>query len=156
MSIAGPDGWNPPPPDVGLPRGPRINLPFRLNTRMSGVKGFFMSNGPPGHAISSLHTLGRPWPDSSTYTWKLVALPRKAIPVGMLRPEAKTEAVNPGGRLMDGGRLVLKNAVLFIQSGAVEGFDIVCPVATVANPRRGATMHPASIRCNRFFCIEVS
>ena len=66
MSIAGPEGWNPPPEDVGLPKGPRIKLPFWLNTRISGVKGLFMSNGPPGHAISSLHTLGRPCPDSRT------------------------------------------------------------------------------------------
>ena len=64
MSIAGPEGWNPPPEDVGLPKGPRIKLPFWLNTRISGVKGFFVSNGPPGHAISSLHTLGMPGPDS--------------------------------------------------------------------------------------------
>src|SRR5690348_5357437 len=98
--------------------------------RVLGTYRYYLER-TTGHAISSLHTLGRPWPDSSTYTWKLVALPRKAIPVGMLRPEAKTEAVNPCGRLMDGGRLVLKNAVLFIQFGAVDGFDTVCASVTV-------------------------
>src|ERR1700751_1060588 len=107
MSIAGPDGWNPPPEDVGLPRGPRINLPFWLKTRMSGVKGLFMSNGPPGHAISLLQTLGSPCPDSSTNTWKLLALPRKAMPVGIFRFFANTDAVYPGGRLIDGGKVGL-------------------------------------------------
>ena len=37
MSIAGPDGWNPPPEDVGLPRGPRINLPLRVVARDRGT-----------------------------------------------------------------------------------------------------------------------
>jgi hypothetical protein len=58
-----------------------------------------------------------------------------------LRPEAKTEAVNPGGRLMDGGRLVLKNAVLFIQFGAVDGFDTVCASVTVGSAKSGATIN---------------
>src|SRR5215469_11692524 len=102
MSTAGPDGWNPPPEDVGLPRGPRINVPFRLKTRISGVKGFLISNGPPGHAISSLHALGRPCTDSSKNTWKLVASPRKAIPVGIFKFCANTDALYPGGRLIDG------------------------------------------------------
>ena len=95
-SIAGPEGWNPSPEDVGLPKGPRIFVPFWLNTRISGVKGLFMSNGPPGHAISLLHTLGSPCPDSSTKTWKLLELPRKAMPVGIFRFFANTDAVNPG------------------------------------------------------------
>ena len=103
MSIAGPEGWNPPPVDVGLPKGPRIFVPFWLNTRMSGVKGLFISNTPPGHSVSSLQTLGRPWPDSRTSTWKLLELPRKAMPVGIFRPEANTDAVNPAGRTIDGG-----------------------------------------------------
>jgi hypothetical protein len=63
---------------------------------MSGVNGLFISNTPPGHNVSSLHTLGKPWPDSRTNTWKLLALPRKAMPVGAFRPEAKTDAVNLG------------------------------------------------------------
>jgi hypothetical protein len=36
-----------------------------------------------------------PCPDSSTYTSKLFASPRKAIPVGAFNPAAKTDAVNP-------------------------------------------------------------
>jgi nitrite reductase/ring-hydroxylating ferredoxin subunit len=35
------------------------------------------------HGVSSLQTLGRPWPDSRTNTWKLLESPRKAIPVGI-------------------------------------------------------------------------
>src|SRR5262245_9553778 len=77
---------------------------------MSGVKGLFAANSPPGHAVSSLHTLGGPCPDSRTYTWKLFAPPRKAMPVGIFRPAAKTEALNPAGRSIDGGRVGLKNA----------------------------------------------
>src|SRR5690349_227104 len=112
MSMAGPEGCNPPPVDVGLPKGPRIFVPFRLNTRMSGVKGLFMSNTPPGHNVSSLQTLGRPWPDSRTKTWKLLASPRKAMPVGIFKPLANTDAVYPGGKTIDGGNCGLKNAVL--------------------------------------------
>src|SRR3974377_1970609 len=114
MSIAGPEGSYPPTVDVGLPRGPRIFVPFWLNTRMSGVKGLFISNSPPGHSVSSLQTLGRPCPDSRTNTWKLLALPRKAMPVGIFRPEANTDAVNPAGRTIDGGSWGLKNAGLFM------------------------------------------
>jgi len=43
------------------------------------------------------------------------------MPVGIFRPAAKTDAVNPGGRPMLGGKVGLKNAVLFMQSGAVDG-----------------------------------
>src|SRR5262249_41240295 len=125
------------PVEVGLPRGPRINLPFRLNTKMSGVNGLLAENSPPGHAVSSLQTLGRPCPDSRTNTWKLFALPRKAIPVGALRLAANTDAVNPGGRLIDGGKFGLKNAVLFIQSGAVDGFDTVCAKAAPGSANKG-------------------
>jgi hypothetical protein len=100
-----------------------------------------------------LHTLGSPCPDSRTYTWKLLELPRKAIPVGALRPAAKTDAVNPGGRLMDGGRVGLKNAVLFIQSGAVDGFDTVCAAAKVGNPTSGPNAHMAARVYNRLRCI---
>src|SRR6201993_5320905 len=111
---------------------------------MSGVNGLFVANSPPGHAISSLHTLGSPCPDSRTKTWKLLELPRKAIPVGALRPATKTDAVNPGGRLIEGGRFGLKNAVLFIQSGAVDGFDTVCALVTVGSAKRGATITQAA------------
>jgi hypothetical protein len=33
--------------------------------------------------------------------------PRKAMPVGIFRFFANTDAVNPGGRLMDGGKVGL-------------------------------------------------
>jgi hypothetical protein len=102
---------------------------------MSGVKGLFAANSPPGHAVSSLHTLGRPCPDSRTYTWKPFAPPRKAMPVGIFRPATKTEALNPAGRSIDGGRVGLKNAVLFMQSGAVDGFLTICAAAIVEHTR---------------------
>lgn len=38
-------------------------------------------------------------------------------PVGAFSPEAKTDAVKPGGRSIDGGRVGSKNAVLSGQSG---------------------------------------
>ena len=138
MSIAGPEGWNPPPVDVGLPKGPRIFVPFWLNTRMSGVNGLFISNTPPGHSVSSLQTLGRPWPDSRTSTWKLLELPRKAMPVGIFRPEANTEAVNPGGRTIDGGKVGLKFAVLFMHCGEVDGFATTL-LAAAGKDKNGAT-----------------
>jgi hypothetical protein len=112
MSTAGPEGWNPPPWGVGLPKGPRINPPFWLYTRMSGVNGLFGANVPPGCNDWSLHTLGMPCPDSRTNTWKLCELPRKAMPVGALRPLAKTDALNPAGRLMDGGSVGSKNGAV--------------------------------------------
>src|SRR6516225_2387726 len=157
MSIAGPEGWNPPPLDVGLPKGPRISFPFWLNTRMSGVKGLFISNTPPGHNVSSLQMLGRPCPDSRTSTWKLLALPRKAIPVGIFRPETNTDAVNPAGRTIDGGRVGLKNAVLSMHCGEVEGFATVAPWETVGNPNSGANAHAAVMPRKRLsFMIRMS
>ena len=70
MSIAGPAGWNPPPLDVGLPKGPRISFPFLLKTKMSGVKGLVELNVPPTMGSScSLHRLPpNPCPDSRTNT----------------------------------------------------------------------------------------
>ena len=51
------------------------------------MKGFVGENWPPTTAlVSSLHRLGRPCPDSSTYTWKLFLLPVKAMPTGKFRP----------------------------------------------------------------------
>src|SRR6267154_2158333 len=101
MSTAGPAGWKPPPVDVGLARGPRISVPKRLNTLMSGVNGLLALKVPPPIAdVWSLQTLGKPRPDSRTYTWKLCELPRNAIPVGKLRPVAKTETLNPAGTTM--------------------------------------------------------
>src|SRR5215469_3135756 len=84
-----------------------------------------------------------PCPDSRTNTWKLLALPRKAIPVGIFRPEANTDAVNPGGRLMDGGRVGSKNAVLSIHCGSGVGFATVVDAADEGpgNASRGAKLH---------------
>src|SRR5271165_2719958 len=143
MSIAGPEGWNPPPVDVGLPKGPRIFVPFWLNTRMSGAKGLFISNTPPGHNVSSLQTLGRPCPDSRTNTWKLLELPRKAMPVGIFRPATNTDAVNPGGRTMDGGKVGLKKAVLAMHCGEVDGFATVAAWTTAGDSKSGATAKTA-------------
>ena len=68
---------------------------------MSGVKGLVGENWPPTTGlVSSLHLLGRPCPDSSTYTWKLFLLPVKAMPTGKFRPLAKTETLKPGGTTM--------------------------------------------------------
>jgi hypothetical protein len=66
MSTAGPEGWNPPPVDVGLPNGPAILFPFLSYTRMSGVNLLAGSNVPTVCAASLLQTLGKPCPDSST------------------------------------------------------------------------------------------
>src|SRR5262244_862208 len=52
MSIAGPAGWNPPPLGVGLPKGPRISVPIRLNTRMSGVKGYASDTAELGRRVA--------------------------------------------------------------------------------------------------------
>ena len=138
MSIAGPYGWNPPPVEVGLPSGPRIFVPVWLNTRMSGVNGLLMSNTPPGHSVSSLQTLGMPCPDSRTNTWKLLDLPRKAMPVGIFRPATNTEAVNPGGITIPGGNVGLKFAVLFMHCGEVDGFATTL-LAAAGKDKNGAT-----------------
>ncbi len=119
MSIAGPAGWKPPPAAVGLPRGPRSSSPFWSNTRMSGVKGLFFANVPPGKLPCSLHWLGNPCPDSSTNTWKLLALPRKAIPVGPFRPDLNTDTVKPFGTTMSCPLLGLKCTISVGQSGLV-------------------------------------
>jgi hypothetical protein len=58
----------------------------------------------------------------------------------MFKPETKTDAVKPSGRLIDGASFGLKKAVLFIQSGAVEGFDTICAVAIAGRIRR----HPVA------------
>src|ERR1700747_1326065 len=122
---------------------------------MSGGTGLLVPNSPPGQAVSSLHLLGKPCPDSRTNTWKLLALPRKAIPVGALRPVANIDAVNPAGRLIDGGKVGLKKAALFIQSGAVEGLATICAWATIGSARSGKTADHAarlrdSLRCMAF------
>src|SRR5271166_3363461 len=125
---------------------------------MSGVNGLFEANSPPGCADWSLHALGSPCPDSRTNTWKLCELPRKAIPVGAFRPEAKTDALNPGGRLMDGGRAGLKNAVLFIQSGSGVGFAIVVDAAqeTVGSASNGANANAAVRTCDRLSSMALT
>src|SRR5215470_5985904 len=146
MSIAGPAGWNPPPPDVGLPKGPRISFPFLLNTKMSGVKGLVELNVPPTMGLScSLHRLPpNPCPDSRTNTWKFCESPRNAVPVGKFRPETNTDAVNPGGRSMDGGNVGLKFAVLSVQIGFATTL-----LATAGSGRSGAKAHAAATACKR-------
>src|SRR6266568_7710454 len=85
---------------------------------MSGVNGLVGLKVPPTRGDPcSLHMLGRPCPDSSTYTWNCCELPRNAIPVGIFRPEAKTETLNPGGRTMSPPVSGLNNATSVGQIG---------------------------------------
>src|SRR6266852_7278758 len=86
---------------------------------MSGVKGLLFVNVPPGKLPCSLHWLGNPCPDSSTNTWKLLALPRKAIPVGPFRPDLNTDTVKPFGTTMSCPLLGLKCTISVGQSGLV-------------------------------------
>jgi hypothetical protein len=72
------------------------------------------------------------------------------MPVGIFRPWTNTDAVNPGGRTMDGGNCGLKNAVLLMHCGEVEGFDTVAAAAAVGNARSGANAHAAEKACKRF------
>src|SRR5262249_51487291 len=123
-----------PPLPVGLPKGPAILLPFWSNTRMSGVNGLLGSKSPVPKPPCSLHILGRPCPDSSTYTWNCCELPRNAIPVGMFRPLAKTETLNPEGRTMFWPVPGSNKAVLSSQSG----FATVAASAPVASARNDA------------------
>src|SRR6266852_5720970 len=117
MSIAGPCAWRPPPPAVGLARV-RSSCPLLLNTRMSGVNGLVGENSPPTtELVSSLHRLGRPCPDSSTYTSKRSSLPRNAIPVGKFRPVAKTDTSKPTGTTTSWPLSGLNDTVLFVQIG---------------------------------------
>src|SRR5271165_1317666 len=124
---------------------------------MSGVNGLFEANSPPGCADWSLHALGSPCPDSRTNTWKLCELPLKAIPVGAFRPEAKTDALNPGGRSMDGGKVGSKNAVLSIHPGRFVGFATVVEFdfaqVTVGSPSSGVSAAATVKVCNRFTCM---
>src|SRR5262249_47515160 len=134
MSTAGPAGWNPTPGAVGLARV-RSSVPFWLKTRMSGVNGLVELKVPPTMGeVWSLHTLGRPCPDSRTYTSKSFALPLKAIPVGKFKPERKTETVNPGGTTISLPVSGLNNAVLFVQIG----FATVAAPAAIGDIRNGA------------------
>src|SRR5215469_4832934 len=151
MSIAGPAGWNPPPPDVGLPNGPRISVPLRLKTKISGVKGLVELKVPPTMGLScSLHRLPpKPCPDSRTNTWKFCESPRNAIPVGKFRPEANTDAVKPGGRTIDGDSVGLKLAVLSVQIG----FATTLLAATAVNDKNGVTTKAAVKASDRFTCI---
>src|SRR5215510_14674443 len=85
---------------------------------MSGVKGFVGLKVPPTTAESSLlHMLGSPWPDSSTYTSNPAPALRNAIPVGKLRPDLKTEILNPGGTTMPWPLPGSNCAVLLVQIG---------------------------------------
>jgi hypothetical protein len=61
----------------------------------------------------------------------------------MFSPEAKTEALNPGGKLMDGGNFGLKFAVLSMHWGEVEGLltTLFAAVAIFGNASSGAKLH---------------
>ena len=61
------------------------------------------------------------------------------------RPETNTDAVNPGGRLMDGGNVGLKFAVLSVQIG----FATTLLAATAWSGRSGARAHAAATACKR-------
>ena len=56
------------------------------------------------------------------------------MPVGKFRPETNTDAVNPGGRTIDGGKVGLKFAVLSVQIG----FATTLLAATACSGRSGA------------------
>ncbi len=75
------------------------------------------------------------------------------MPVGMFRPEAKTDAVYPGGRPMLGGRPGLKNAVLFMQSGAIDGFLTTCACETAGNADANASTNTPDKRFDNFDLI---
>src|SRR5216683_5274997 len=145
MSTAGPCAWKPPPPAVGLARV-RISCPLSPNTRMSGVNGLVGENSPPTtELVSSLHRLGRPCPDSSTYTSKRSELPRNAIPVGKFRPVAKTDTWKPGGTTTSWPSSGLNDTVLFVQIG----------FATVAGPAKACGVRNSATANTKLMAREV-
>ena len=153
MSTAGPAGWNPPPLLVGFPSGPPIFLPFWSKTTISGVNGFAASKTPPGHEPCSLQSLGKPCPDSSTYTLNRFVLPRNAMPVGIFKPLAKTEIVKPGGTLMFCPLPGSKKAVSDLQSGFA---TTLAAVATLGRASSGATASAVVKASRRFPCMTSS
>src|SRR5437868_6677731 len=86
-----------------------------------------------------------PWPDSSTYTSKLFASPRKAIPVGAFNPATKTDAVNPAGRTIFGGKVGLKKAVLSPHCGEGVGFAMIAASVVADSANSGAHVHAAML-----------
>ena len=105
------------------------------------MNGFFESKAPDPKLDCSLHTLGKPCPDSSTKTSNPFPCRRKAIPVGKFRPLAKTETLNPEGSTMSLPVSGLNSAVLFGQSG----------LATVA-----ATAKAGSVRNSALAKVKLS
>src|SRR6266849_4212001 len=153
MSIAGPCGWRPTPLFVGLARGPRIRFPLWSNTRMSGVKGLVADNSPPTIAlVSSLHRLGRPYPDSSTNTSNRPASPRNATAVGKLRPLAKTETSKPVGTTISWPWPGLKKT----SSPGHSGFPRVWAVASVGGVSTSANKTVTSNQLNRSNLLRMS
>src|ERR1700751_4842684 len=75
------------------------------------------------------------------------------MPVGIFRPMANTDAVYPGGKTIDGGNCGLKNAVLDMHWGEVEGFATVAAWAAAGNPTSGPKAHKAARVYNRLRCI---
>src|SRR5436305_752238 len=94
--------------------------------------------------------------DSSTYTSKLSASPRNAIPVGAFKPAAKTDALNPTGRLMSSGNVGLKKALLSPHCGEGVGFATIAAWATAGSARSGANANAAVRVCCRLICTALT
>src|SRR5258708_35550583 len=116
---------------------------------MSGVNGFVGSNIPEPNESWSLHRLGSPCPDSSTWTSNSLDSPfkRNAIPVGKFSPEAKTETLNPGGTTMSSPLPGLNET----DSRGQSGFATVAASATAGNVE--AKM-PAKYASRRIFLFD--
>ena len=97
---------------------------------MSGVKGLFGAKVPPGITSCSLHALGSPWPEFEHVDFERPNRLRKAIPVGIFSPEAKTDTLKPAGTLMPWPVPGLNCAELPLQPGF--GFGFVTVVAWAA------------------------
>src|SRR5262245_42968921 len=119
---------------------------------MSGVNGLLGSKSPVPKLPCSLQTLGRPCPDSSTYTWKCWALPRKAIPVGMFSPLAKTETVNPAGSTMFWPVPGSNKAVLSVHSGLAT-VAASAPATTARHDAKATTAVRVEERLMRMRCL---
>src|SRR6266851_5652877 len=117
---------------------------------MSGVNGLFEAKSPVPNDPCSLHRLGRPCPDSRTNTSKRFASPRNAIPVGIFRPEAKTDTLNPAGTIMSWPWSGLNNTFSPEQSG----FVTVAAVATVGRAKNGANANAADRAWERLGCMD--
>src|SRR5437870_3207807 len=110
---------------------------------MSGVKGLVDENCPPTMAlVSSLHRLGRPWPDSSTNTSKRLASPRKAIPVGPFSPALNTDTLKPAGTTMScpvpGLKCTISGRQIGLATSALTGDGCSGTTSTIATRKASA------------------